>query len=111
MLLLILALPAIHAIAQVPLPLIPRSVSQRDWNALNISVDGRLFEGVPFARSCFVQSSNSSACEEVRVGYRDEGKRIFTWYRLYTCHDTASFALECTGSIHTNTVGDMPDNG
>jgi hypothetical protein len=56
-------------------PLGTRSATQSDWDALNSSVDGRLFAGVPFARPCF-ESFNSSACEEVRNGYLDEGECI-----------------------------------
>lgn len=57
------------------LPILSPSTAQGDWDALNSSTGGRLFNGVPFVQPCFFQSFNSSACMVVRTSYLDEGKR------------------------------------
>jgi len=55
-------------------PLLYRPPSN-DWDVLRSEVGGRLFEGVPFAHSCFTQGFNSTACLAVRTSYLDEVAR------------------------------------
>lgn len=57
------------------LPILSPSTAQGDWDALNSSTGGRLFNGVPFVQPCFFQSFNSSACMVVRTSYLDEVSR------------------------------------
>ncbi|KAK7685064.1 hypothetical protein QCA50_011901 [Cerrena zonata] len=56
------------------------------WNALNVSVEGRLFAAEPFARSCFqrvgldvVGTFNQSLCNEVELKYTDRDQRLATF--------------------------------
>ncbi len=46
-----------------------------DWADLKARVSGRLYEGVPFARSCFGgDAHNDTACALVQAGYDDASK-------------------------------------
>ncbi|KAF9465354.1 hypothetical protein BDZ94DRAFT_1254349 [Collybia nuda] len=62
--------------AQEPLQAV--SPTQRDWDVLRNAVGQRLFQGSPFAHSCFTEEFNSTSCMSVRSGYLDEGARSDT---------------------------------
>lgn len=53
--------------------------SSAQWDALNVTVQGRLVQGVPFARPCFQLTNgtggefNSDECSVVIQDYLDEG--------------------------------------
>ncbi|KAG6872370.1 hypothetical protein C0995_010289 [Termitomyces sp. Mi166 len=46
-----------------------------DWDNLNSTVGGRLFEGTPFAQPCYTKGFNSPECLAVRSSYLDEVAR------------------------------------
>ncbi|GLB38750.1 putative oxygen-dependent FAD-linked oxidoreductase family protein [Lyophyllum shimeji] len=46
-----------------------------EWHALKKAVNGRLFEGVPFAHPCFAKGFNSTECVAIRSSYLDEVSR------------------------------------
>lgn len=51
------------------------SVTSAQWQQLSQQVDGRLYEGAPFASPCFANGSDSSNnvnCAFVQAGYTDE---------------------------------------
>ncbi|KAF5377947.1 hypothetical protein D9615_006755 [Tricholomella constricta] len=56
-------------------PLRSGAPSHKDWEALKSAVNGRLFEGVPFAHPCFTQGFNSTECVAVQTSYVDEVAR------------------------------------
>ncbi|KAH8108810.1 FAD-binding domain-containing protein [Phellopilus nigrolimitatus] len=56
-----------------------------DWQALNASVDGRLFQGTPFSRSCFPLAAGTDGkfdadeCSDVMSTYVERDLRIRTF--------------------------------
>ncbi|GLB33561.1 putative oxygen-dependent FAD-linked oxidoreductase family protein [Lyophyllum shimeji] len=72
--------------------------SPSDWDALNQAVQGRLFQGVPFARPCFAEGFNSTDCLAVRSSYVDEVARsnvasAYIQTQWETCQTTAEGCL------------------
>ena len=59
------------------------AVPSARWAALNASVGGRLFPGVPFAKPCFfkygvgVSDVETEKCEQVKRMYRNECKSVW----------------------------------
>lgn len=57
-----------------------KPVDQGQWDALNVTVEGRLMEGEPFAKACFpvsgpvVEAFSSPACLVIRDNYLNESE-------------------------------------
>ena len=85
---------ASHDHGQVPFPLYDDTtppiitVPPAAWAALNASVGGRLFPGVPFAKPCFpeykgwVSSVDTEECEQVKKSYRNECESVSQCHAL-----------------------------
>ncbi|KAG6826997.1 hypothetical protein H0H92_013612 [Tricholoma furcatifolium] len=60
-------------------PLSPELASlDVDWSTLKSAVEGRLFDGVPFAHSCFTEGFTSPECLAIRSSYLNEVTRAST---------------------------------
>ncbi|XP_006462933.1 hypothetical protein AGABI2DRAFT_207587 [Agaricus bisporus var. bisporus H97] len=51
------------------------TVTSEDWENLNQTVAGRLFQGNPFAEPCFSGQFDSPECKAIQDGYLDEKTR------------------------------------
>lgn len=80
----LLSLPLV-VICVVPMALSAAidDVTKKQWKALNDSVDGRLFAGVPFARPCFPKAggkvagkADEAGCAQVMQEYNNASTTI-----------------------------------
>jgi hypothetical protein len=87
------------------------------WTALNASVGGRLFPGVPFAKPCFSRYEGWESgveiegCEDVRRGYGNECKLLVTRNGTLPCVNRVAFAASNTNKLSRRAdqypVGDL----
>lgn len=55
------------------------TVTSKDWENLNQTVAGRLFQGNPFAEPCFSGQFDSPECKAIQDGYLDESEFLFVF--------------------------------
>lgn len=77
------------ALAQVS-----KQQSPTEWNNLNVTVEGILIQGIPFARPCFDMSNTTggsysvSKCSSVIQNYLSDGEHLgYSFFSLFSFDD------------------------
>jgi len=113
---LLLLVSASAVIAADPFAAI-QSVTQEQWDALNATVGGGLFQAAPFARPCFENANVTTGtfdpdqCQIVQANYLNASSYQKTYFRfLITDFYVSSLPIRFTRQLRRYPMGRLSSN-